>query len=65
MRDHFPVMMGIAKGVEDRHCGQISKIEVMPVTGVWLLRAYSKNRRFARNWSLAFTGKFQKSTFCP
>ena len=48
MRDNFPVMMGIAKGVEDRHYGQISK-----------------NRRFARNWSLAFTGKFQNSTFCP
>ena len=43
MRDNFPVMMGIAKGVEDRHYGQISKIEVMPVTGVWLLRADSKN----------------------
>ena len=61
MRDNFPVMMGIAKGVEDRHCGQISKIEVMPVTGVWLLRADSKNRRFARNWSLAFYGQISKN----
>ena len=65
MRDNFPVMMGIAKGVEDRHCGQIPKIDVLPVTGVWLLRANSKNRRFARNWSLAFTGRFPKIDVLP
>ncbi|NME33148.1 vitamin B12-binding protein, partial [Lactobacillus ruminis] len=29
------------------------------------LRADSKNRRFARNRELAFTGKSQESAFCP
>nr|WP_270624515.1 vitamin B12-binding protein [Ligilactobacillus ruminis] len=29
--------------------GQISKIVVLPVTGGWLLRADSRNHRFARN----------------
>ncbi|EGM50223.1 hypothetical protein LRU_01905 [Ligilactobacillus ruminis SPM0211] len=29
--------------------GQISKIDVLPVTGDWILRADFKNRRFARN----------------
>ncbi|RGK46820.1 vitamin B12-binding protein [Ligilactobacillus ruminis] len=38
---------------------------VLPVTGDWLLRANPKNRRFARNRELAFTGKSQKATFCP
>ncbi|TGJ60480.1 vitamin B12-binding protein [Ligilactobacillus ruminis] len=41
------------------------KIDVLPVTGSWLLRAYLKNRRFARNRELAFTGISQKSAFCP
>ncbi|MFJ6965817.1 MAG: vitamin B12-binding protein [Ligilactobacillus ruminis] len=38
---------------------------VLPVTVSCILRAYFKNRRFARNRGLAFTGIFQKSTFCP
>nr|WP_270782429.1 vitamin B12-binding protein [Ligilactobacillus ruminis] len=45
--------------------GQISKIAVLPVTEGWLLRANPKNRCFARNRELAFTGKFPKSAFCP
>ncbi|MEE0004077.1 MAG: vitamin B12-binding protein [Ligilactobacillus ruminis] len=39
--------------------------EVMPVIGIRILRADFKNRRFARNRGLHFTGIFQKSTFCP
>ncbi|AEN79038.1 Hypothetical protein LRC_18070 [Ligilactobacillus ruminis ATCC 27782] len=45
--------------------GQISKIDVLPVTESWLLRANPKNRLFARNRKLGFTGRFQKLTFCP
>jgi len=45
--------------------GQISKIAILPVTEGWLLRADFKNRLFARNRGLAFTGKSQKSPFCP
>lgn len=29
------------------------------------LRANLKNRRFARNGGLAFTGKFEKTRICP
>nr|WP_225416608.1 vitamin B12-binding protein [Ligilactobacillus ruminis] len=43
----------------------MSKIGFLPVTESWLLRANLKNRRFARNRGLAFTGRFQKSPFCP
>ncbi|RYS72265.1 vitamin B12-binding protein [Ligilactobacillus ruminis] len=35
------------------------------VTEGCLLRANSKNRRFARKLVLPFTGKSQKSPFCP
>ncbi|KRM82160.1 hypothetical protein FC25_GL001124 [Ligilactobacillus ruminis DSM 20403 = NBRC 102161] len=45
--------------------GQISRITVLPVTGDWILRADLKNRHFARNGVLHFTGKSQKSKFCP
>jgi len=45
--------------------GQISEIDVLPVSGVLLLRANHRNRCFARNRGLLFTGKSQKSTFCP
>ncbi|TGJ59734.1 vitamin B12-binding protein [Ligilactobacillus ruminis] len=38
---------------------------VLPVTGICILRANPRNRRFARNGDLHFTGKSQKSTFCP
>ncbi|WP_288721033.1 vitamin B12-binding protein [uncultured Ligilactobacillus sp.] len=38
---------------------------VLPVTESGILRAYHKNRRFARNRELHFTGISQKSTFCP
>ncbi|MBD8999618.1 MAG: vitamin B12-binding protein [Lactobacillus ruminis] len=41
------------------------KIADLPVTDGWLLRANLKNRRFARNGGLAFTGRIQKSAFCP
>ena len=45
--------------------GQIPKIAVLPVTEGRILRAYHKNRHFARNRRLHFTGKFQKAMFCP
>ena len=62
--------------------GQITEIDVLPVTeGCFLranlrnrrfarirgclLRANHRNRRFARNRRPAFTGKSQKSPFCP
>ncbi|MBT9626954.1 vitamin B12-binding protein [Ligilactobacillus ruminis] len=45
--------------------GQIPKIDHLPVTEGRLLRANLKNRPFARNRGLTFTGRFQKSTFCP
>nr|WP_270522705.1 vitamin B12-binding protein [Ligilactobacillus ruminis] len=37
----------------------------LPVTEGRLLRANPKNRYFARNQRLYFTGKFQKSPICP
>nr|WP_318531249.1 vitamin B12-binding protein [Ligilactobacillus ruminis] len=43
----------------------MSKIVVLPVMEGWILRANLKNRRFARNRGLNFTGKSQKATFCP
>ncbi|MEE0003506.1 MAG: vitamin B12-binding protein, partial [Ligilactobacillus ruminis] len=45
--------------------GQIPKIGVLPVTEGCILRAEFKNRHFARNGGLHFTGRSQKSTFCP
>ena len=48
MRDNFPVMLGIAKGVEDRHYGQIPEIDVLPVTGVWLFTDKSPKTAFDR-----------------
>ncbi|AEN77497.1 Hypothetical protein LRC_01690 [Ligilactobacillus ruminis ATCC 27782] len=45
--------------------GQIPEIAVLPVSGCCLLRANPKNRRFARKRVLPFTGRFQKSPFCP
>ena len=45
--------------------GQIPKIAHLTVTESRLLRANPKNRRFARNRGLTFTGKSQESTFCP
>lgn len=45
--------------------GQISKIAHLPVTEGRLLRANPKNRHFARNRRLHFTGKSQKAMFCP
>ncbi|RGK47102.1 vitamin B12-binding protein [Ligilactobacillus ruminis] len=45
--------------------GQIPEIDVLPVTEGCVLRANPRNRRFARNRGLCFTGKSQKSTFCP
>nr|WP_270413124.1 vitamin B12-binding protein [Ligilactobacillus ruminis] len=43
----------------------MSKIGVLPVTGGCVLRANLRNRRSARNRGLCFTGKSQKSAFCP
>ncbi|WP_288720608.1 vitamin B12-binding protein [uncultured Ligilactobacillus sp.] len=40
-------------------------MDVLPVTVRRVLRADFKNRHFARNRGLHFTGRFQKSTFCP
>nr|WP_270625721.1 vitamin B12-binding protein [Ligilactobacillus ruminis] len=37
----------------------------LPVTGDCFLRANLKNHHFDRNRGLTFTGKSQKSTFCP
>ncbi|MSB43689.1 vitamin B12-binding protein [Lactobacillus ruminis] len=48
-----------------RDYGQISKIEDLPVIRSRGLRADFKNRLFARNRRLGFTGRFQKSSFCP
>ncbi|TGJ60708.1 vitamin B12-binding protein [Ligilactobacillus ruminis] len=45
--------------------GQIPEISVLPVIGNWNLRANPKNRHFARNREPEFTGKSQKSPFCP
>ena len=45
--------------------GQITEIDVLPVTGGCILRANLRNRRFDRNRGLHFTGKSQKSPFCP
>ncbi|MGO4955435.1 vitamin B12-binding protein [Ligilactobacillus ruminis] len=45
--------------------GQNSKIGVLPVTSDWILRADLKNQCFARNLGLHFTGRIQKSAFCP
>ncbi|MEE1509249.1 MAG: vitamin B12-binding protein [Ligilactobacillus ruminis] len=38
---------------------------VLPVTESSILRANFKNRHFARNRGLHFTGISQKSLFCP
>nr|WP_270351146.1 vitamin B12-binding protein [Ligilactobacillus ruminis] len=41
------------------------EIAVLPVTEGCVLRADRRNRRFARNRGLCFTGRSQKSVFCP
>nr|WP_270351560.1 vitamin B12-binding protein [Ligilactobacillus ruminis] len=38
---------------------------MLPVTDACLLRADPRKRHFARNRGLHFTGRFQKSPFCP
>ena len=45
--------------------GQIPRIAILPVTEDCILRANPKNRYFARNRGLTFTGKSQKAMFCP
>ena len=45
--------------------GQSSEIDVLSVTEGCFLRANLRNRRFARIRGLTFTGKSQKSPFCP
>lgn len=45
--------------------GQIPRIDILPVTEDCILRANLKNRHFARNRGLTFTGKSQESLFCP
>ncbi|WP_271867416.1 hypothetical protein [Ligilactobacillus ruminis] len=59
------VLCGFDLGVGASIYGQIPEIDVLPVTGGCVLRANPKNRRFARNRRLHFTGKSQKSTICP
>ncbi|TGJ60452.1 vitamin B12-binding protein [Ligilactobacillus ruminis] len=54
----------MTQGVQEFY-GQNSRIVVLPVMEGWVLRANLKNRHFARNRGLAFTGRFQKSAFCP
>ena len=54
-----------ARNRELEFYGQISKIDVLPVTEGCILRADFKNRHFARNREAGFTDRFQKSTFCP
>ncbi|CDC56572.1 putative uncharacterized protein [Ligilactobacillus ruminis CAG:367] len=51
--------------IEDLLYGHISKIGDLPVTEGWVLRAYFKNRGFARNQEPGVTGRFQKSGICP
>jgi len=41
-------MMLIAKGVEDWHYEQIPKIDVLPVTGVWIFTDKSPKASFDR-----------------
>ena len=45
--------------------GQILRIAILPVIEDQFLRANLKNRLFARNRELPFTGKSQESAFCP
>ena len=45
--------------------GIFQKNEDLPVTGDCILRENLRNHHFARNRGLAFTGKSQKSPFCP
>ncbi|WP_288552930.1 vitamin B12-binding protein [uncultured Ligilactobacillus sp.] len=40
-------------------------MDILPVTEGRILRANPKNRHFARNREPHFTGKSQKSLFCP
>ncbi|UWP41198.1 vitamin B12-binding protein [Ligilactobacillus ruminis] len=42
-----------------------SQKRALSVTEGCLLRANPKNQRFARNGRLDFTGKSEKSPFCP
>nr|WP_270351955.1 vitamin B12-binding protein [Ligilactobacillus ruminis] len=50
---------------KQRDYGHISKIGDLPVIEDWVLRAYFKNRGFARNREPGVTGIFQKSRICP
>ena len=45
--------------------GQITGIDVLPVTVRRVLRADLKKRRFARNREADFTGRFAKTEICP
>jgi len=45
--------------------GQISKIDVLTVTGDWILRANLRNRRFARNQGAAFYGHIPEIDVLP
>ncbi|MDD6172143.1 MAG: vitamin B12-binding protein [Ligilactobacillus ruminis] len=40
-------------------------MSVLPVIGSQNLRSNPRNRHFARNRESEFTGKSQKSPFCP
>ncbi|MDB7637838.1 vitamin B12-binding protein [Ligilactobacillus ruminis] len=41
------------------------EITILPVTEGCILRANPRKRHFARNRGLHFTGKSQKTAFCP
>ena len=45
--------------------GQITGIDVLPVTVRRVLRADLKKRRFARNREEGFTSRFEKTGICP
>ena len=45
--------------------GQITGIDVLPVTVRRVLRADLKKRGFARNREAVFTGRFAKTEICP
>ncbi|MSB44194.1 hypothetical protein GKD00_08420 [Lactobacillus ruminis] len=50
-------------------CAEINALKPLgltePLKSGRHLRENFKNRRFARNRELTFTGRFQKSLFCP
>ncbi len=56
---------GLIGGLVFRGDGQITGIDVLPVTVRRVLRADLKKRGFARNREAGFTGRFAKTEICP